>query len=192
MNFTTNKLEKAILSEVLIFIIGIILVFFFFYLPQSIKANSTKQSLDSFRRDIAQIKSIIEGGSSIEESKKILKNKLEILETRFPPREGEIIKRISQVAKDLNIEILSLTPSVKTPLKDSPSVEGKNCYVLPIAIEATGEFVKVIDYLKELTNKLPYFITIEGINLTKSDKDGLLKIRLSLNAYLLLTDTNNG
>ena len=195
MNIQSSKEQKNILIELLIFVICIIIVFFFLYLPRSFKAGSVRDSLDKYSQEIKQIKSAAGEGLGPEETKKILAKKLEVLELKFPSKEEEIIKRISQVADDLNIEVLSISPGGKTALKDFPKIEGKECYVLPIVVEMNCEFIKIVNYINELTDNFPSLLTVEGLTLSQSSTEGLIGVRLSLNSYLLLEENlevNNG
>ncbi len=179
----------------IIIISGVILAFIIFlvfiYLPMRGDMGKIKASLSIAQGQIQEIERIIDKSISLEENIGRLRKRAQELKNKFPDREEASLRVISDSARKLNIELISMTPQPKREcLFDNQAaikVEDKICRFLFIAIEMKCSYKGLVDYLERLEKDSPVFVAIESLDIlnNKVDKDAKLNIRLGLNLYLL-------
>lgn len=107
----------------------------------------------------------------------------------FPDHEEESIGLLTQLAKNNSLEILSLRPEIKksitTQSKTPLDIDGKEFGSIFISIKMKGNYEHLMEYLKNVREKIPSLITIESMRLTQTEEtENNLTITLNLNVYV--------
>lgn len=189
MNIKGSKEQKKIITQSGIFILVVILVFVFAYLPQRKKIIETKEAMAVVEKEIMQIESVAQEGESIEGVVGLFEKKLEVLELMFPYKEEGILKDIQQMAHELGIEIESIQLGNKEKVDWKSKIEGRDCFELPIALTIKCNFRTLIEYLKELVDNFPSLILVNQVSIVQSEnEESKLRINVNLSAYLLIKE----
>ena len=109
---------------------------------------------------------------------------------KFPSREEEALRLVSEFARARGISIISMKSRPKTEFLDvenkSVGMEEKICRILPVSIELTSSYKDLGQYIEILNESLPAYVTIEKLKIRKeSGTASDLRIILELNLYLL-------
>ena len=162
----------------------------FIYAPTLRKVGLLKNELMVAQNQIEQIEAAVGGGPSIAEGIKLLKDRHSKLDMKFPSREEEALRLVSEFARARGISIISMKSRPKTEFLDvenkSVGMEEKICRILPVSIELTSSYKDLGQYIEILNESLPAYVTIEKLKIRKeSGTASDLRIILELNLYLL-------
>jgi len=164
----------------------------FIYAPTLRKVGLLKNELMVAQNQIEQIEAAVGGGPSISitEGIKLLKDRHSKLDMKFPSREEEALRLVSEFARARGISIISMKSRPKTEFLDvenkSVGMEEKICRILPVSIELTSSYKDLGQYIEILNESLPAYVTIEKLKIRKeSGTASDLRIILELNLYLL-------
>lgn len=166
-------------------------VFVFIYLPAARSVSKIKSELGATEAKIAAIESSIDNAGPGGEGIRFLKEKAALLEFKFPRKEEETLKLISDLAQKANVEITSMQPSPKELLLDGAGqkqeIENKVCYKMNVGMALRCSYRELVRYLESFDGGLPALIVINRLEIKKSSI-GLMKLDVSLNfnLYLLL------
>ena len=186
----TTSQKKIILAAALILFVFIIFLVFI-YLPIQRQVRKIKSELDSAQQQIDAISRITSSAKSLEEGIKMLQDKFTKLDAKFPAEEENALKALSQFAKEMNIELVSISPQPKVQLleddKSNISIEGKPCSVVPVSIQMRCVYKDLVAYLQKANDSLPVFATLERLNISKDrlDVSQKLDVQIDINLYLL-------
>jgi hypothetical protein len=188
LNLTDQQKKIAIisLSAALIFLFFLI----FLYLPASGKILGLKKELGQTQQQIRGIEMLLSGAQSRDEAIRILKQKQQYLSNKFPQKEEESLRLIPELARKMNIEVVSMQPQIRSEFLDT---SGKQCnldnrivHYLPVTLELTCFYKDLVKYLLELDLGLPAFTSIESLNIKKEGAlTGKIRTTVDLNLYLL-------
>jgi len=170
--------------------LAILIFFVFVYLPSQRQVTSLKKELEYFNSQISSINSIIDKKKSFQENIFSLQERLKELD-RFPHKEEQTLKIISDIAKESKIDIKNLAPRQKQEFIYAEdlklSIDGKGVIVMPVLLSLRCAYNDLIVFLTKLNKDLPAFISVESLEIERSDRSGQkLAAILELNIYLLL------
>jgi hypothetical protein len=146
--------------------------------------------LSSIEAQLREVEIIFGQAKTVDEGMKSLGERYWELNKKFPQEEEEALKMLSVLARNLNIEIVSVKVDPKIIFLDENSqeveIEGKTCQVAHATIEMRCFYKDLVKYIGTLKKNLPAFINIERLGIVK-DKSGMprLNIILGLNLYFL-------
>jgi len=189
IDLTENQKKIITISSVVLFIF--LLLLFFLFIPASKEISSLKSELIATDQQIQGIEMLLAGSQSRDEAIRLLKQKQQFLSNKFPSKEEESIRLIPEVARKLNITVLSLQPGTQTELLDEAGkpiiIDGKTAYYLPISLELAGYFKDLVRYRLELKTALPAFVSVESLAITKEGQQGgKIEANIDFNLYLLI------
>lgn len=183
--------QKKIIIISLIIISVFLIFWLFIYLPSKNTVQRYKSELISIENQIKEIEVLIGEAKSIDEGIRLLKARSQELNNRFPPGEEDSLKILSNIAKKMNIELISIRPQSKKEFVDADNrkveIEGKTCSTILVSIEMKCYYKDLVKYVQILKESADFaFITFEKLQISK-DKSGTPKLNITLdfNLYLL-------
>jgi hypothetical protein len=134
---------------------------------------------------------LLSGSQSRDEAMRILKARQQYLSNKFPRQEEESLRLIPEIARKMNISIISLQPGERSEFLDGNGnqvvVDGKAASYLPITMEVVCFYKDVVNYLSELKNILPAFISVQNLSVRKDKQlNGKVRSTIGFNLYLLI------
>ena len=162
----------------------------FIYLPMKNDMIKKKIELSGVESQIKQIETIFGKTSTEGESIRFLRERFQGLDNKFPTKEEAALKKLSDFAKKLNVEIISLKPNPKEMLTDENDsqikIEGKTCQRVFLTLNMRCNYEDLVKYIESVKADLPAFVTIEKIKINKSKSERTrLNVVLEINLYLL-------
>ncbi|MDD5408915.1 MAG: hypothetical protein PHC71_02360 [Candidatus Omnitrophica bacterium] len=193
------KLLKIDISESQknIIIMGAAVLFFFLlfwlflYFPSSKEITGLKRELALTQQQIQGIEILLAGSRGRDEAIHLLKERQQYLNSRFPQKEEASLRIISEVARKMNIDVVSLQPGLRAEFLDESGkqvlIDGKAVCYLPITIEVVCFYKDLVSYLTELKNSLPAFVSVASLNVNKDNRfPGKVRANAGFNLYLLI------
>ncbi|MFA7706086.1 MAG: hypothetical protein WCX91_03160 [Candidatus Omnitrophota bacterium] len=186
----TKNQKKIILSSAAgIFVF--LLAWVFFYLPGSKEAASLKDELALTQQQIQGIEALLSGSQNRDEAIRILKSRQQYLSNKFPSQEEDSIKLIPEIARKMNIGVISLQPGSRSEFLDENGkqviIDGKVASFLPITMEVVCFYKDMVSYLLELKSVLPAFVSVQNLNVKKDNRFiGKVRSTIGFNLYLLI------
>jgi len=189
IDITENQKKIVIFSAIGLFIFTLLWVFV--YYPSSKEITNLTCELASTERQIQGIERFLVGSKSQDEAIRLLKQRQQYLNNKFPQKEEESLRLISEVAHNMNIEVVILEPQARMELMDTVgkqvTIEGKVVSFLPINLEIICFYRELIKYVQELKVKLPAFISVNSFSIKKEDQlNGKIRVNLNFDLYLLI------
>ncbi len=179
----------------IILILGIVaavflLFCFFIYYPAKNTVSRIKQELSGIENQIQGIELIISNAKTMGEGIKLLEQRYQQLNSKFPQKEEESLRALSDLAPVSNIDIISIRPETKAVFiganNQKVEIDGKVCQKVFVSIEMNGAYQDLVKYLENLKKSLPVFIGIERLKISKGAKETpKLDIALDISFYLL-------
>lgn len=163
---------------------------FFLYLPSKNSLIKAKSELINVENQIREIEAVNGNDRTLDVTINLLRKKYQELNKRFPEKEEDGLRIISDSARRLNIEVLSLKPQPKIAFLGADNkaitIEGKNCRRLLVLIEMDCGYKDLVKYIADLKGTLPVFVTIEKLRINKADPLGIkLNVLMEMDLYLL-------
>jgi len=182
--------EKRIINLAIVLVLVSFVSWLFIYIPTTRAARRLKSQLSSVESQIQAIKGMMDKTPKIGEGIKLLEQRSQQLESKFPREKEESVKLLSDLALKLGIDITSVRLQDKTPFFDENNqkviVGGKACQKLPVAIEMRCDYKSLVDYLQALIEQVPAYISIEKLKINKESTDSpKLSITIELNLFIL-------
>jgi len=188
INITKDQKRIIIISSAGLFVFLFLWVLLYF--PSLKKIKSLKSQFISTQQQIQAIEKLLAGPKGRDEALVLLRERQQYLNTKFPQKEEEALRFIPELARKLNIEVISLYPGLKTEFLESGSrvlIDGKMLNYMPITMEVRCYYKDLVKYLSDLEESLPAFITVVSLNLQKENQViGKIRANLELNLYLLI------
>ncbi len=177
---------------ILAILLGVVffLVWIFIVIPRQITLSRMKEELKSIQNQILEIESIVPKDAKIDQVIRAFDEEKQRLVSKFPNRDEEGIKMLSDYARKFNIEIVSLRSQTKVLFFDRDQkkveIEGKNCYQVLVSIELKSQFKNLVQYLQDLKKTFPRYITLEKVKINKDfSSPNSLYVTVDLYLYLL-------
>ncbi|MEI6831813.1 MAG: hypothetical protein WCK61_03805 [Candidatus Omnitrophota bacterium] len=188
IDVTDNQKKIIIISLSVLFIFFLFWVFLF--LPASKQITILKNELISVEQQIQGIEVLIAGSQSRDEAIRLLKQRQQYLSNKFPQKEEESLRLIPEIARKMNINVISLQPGSRTELLDDAGkqivIENKIANYLPITLEVSCYFKDLVRYALELKTALPAFTSINSLDISKEDRlTGKIRVNIEFNLYIL-------
>lgn len=189
INLTKNQ-KKIIVFGGAGFLVFLAL-WLFLYLPSIAKIRNLKKELLLAEAQIQDIEKFLSGARDRGEAIQLLKQREQYLSMRFPQKEEEGLRILSELARKNNIEVISLEPGSKTEFLDESGkqliIEGKIANYLPMTMEISCFYKDLLKYLSDLKADLPLFASVTDLNVKKdSQLAGRIRASVSFNLYLLI------
>ena len=170
----------------------VIFLFFWFilYRPARERVVRLKTEWLNTESKIQEFDAVTRGFGSQKEGLRQLNEKSQLMIRKFSSDEEDSIKLISDYAKKMNIEILSLEPTPKADYLDEGGkqvvVDSKVCVKVSISEEIRGSYQDLVQYIDGVEHSLPALLTVEFVKINKEDAaTGKLRANLGLDIYLL-------
>jgi len=161
----------------------------FIYLPEHNKLDQIKEQLTAVEYQIRQVQGAADTNKAIEEKIKALQARYQFVESKFPSREYEALRLLSDFARKVNIDILSIRSEPKAMLLDEDQqkieADGKVCQKLPVSVELKCRYQDLLIYMAMLKESLPSYVMVEGLRVRK-DETGASKLNITLDLILYL------
>lgn len=188
IDLTVNQ-KKIIMMGAVVFLVFLTFLILL-YLPASREISNLKQELIATEQQTQGIEMLLAGSQSRDEAIRLLKEKQQYLSNKFPQKEEESLRLISEIARKMNIDVASLKPGPKAELLDESGrqivLEGKIANYLPISLELSCYYKDLIKYLTELKIAMPAFISVYSLRIRKADRSaGKIQVNVEFNLYLL-------
>ena len=173
-----------------VIIAGFVVLGFLVYSPIKGKVSGLRGDLTNIDSQIKQIETTVDPHRTVEEERKILEERCAKLNSKFPAKEEESLRMLSDFARKMNISVLSTRSQPKTSFLDADKqkveISGKICQKILVTMEMKGSYKDFLKYLETLKESLPAYLTIERLRMSK-DSSGMpvLNINLDINLYLL-------
>jgi Tfp pilus assembly protein PilO len=182
--------QKKIIVTSLIVILVFLILWLFIYLPNQNSISRIKSEVLNLENQIKGIEEIMGKTRTIEGSIKLLKQRYQELNNKFPPKEEEGLRMLSDFAKRLNIELISIKPQPNVVFIDKNNkkieIEGKTCHVVSVSMEVRCFYKDLVKYIETLNKALPAFAIIKRLRINRDKPEtSRLNIKLDLNLYLL-------
>jgi len=189
IDITQNQKNIIVTSVAGVFVF--LLLWVFVYLPSSTKISSLRKELVLTQQQIQGIEMLLSGSQSRDEAMRILKARQQYLSNKFPRQEEESLRLIPEIARKMNISIISLQPGERSEFLDGNGnqvvVDGKAASYLPITMEVVCFYKDMVNYLSELKNILPAFISVQNLSVRKDKQlNGKVRSTIGFNLYLLI------
>lgn len=152
--------------------------------------NQLRSELTATENQIRQIEAGADKGLSLRERGRSFDTNAQPIDSQFPQQKEESLRLLSEFARKLNIEIVSLrsqpTAACLDIDKKKIAIEGMGCQRLSVSVELRGSYKDLLKYIETLKESLPAYFTAEKLRMAK-DISGAsrLNITLELNLYLL-------
>ena len=157
------------------------------YTPRVQELHSLKINFNDSQTQIQTIEDTIARGKSLNEGVRRLKELSQTLETKFPQREEEGLRLISDLARSNHVEILSLKIQPKNIMLDSEQkeikIQGRSSQTVLVVLEMKGNFKDLVRYLDVLKDKVPNYLTVEQLKISKETAEATI-LNISLEIYL--------
>jgi len=185
----TDSQRKIIIISLSVLVIFLLLCVLLF-LPASKEIEILKNELISTDQQIQGIEILIAGSQSRDEAIRLLKEKQQYLSNKFPKKEEESLRLIPEIARKMNIDVISMQPGSRSELLDETGkqivIENKVANYLPITLEVSCYFKDLVKYALELKAILPAFTNVNSLRIRKENQlTGKIRANIEFNLYLL-------
>jgi hypothetical protein len=161
-------------------ILAFLIFWIFIYLPSQNEVRRLQTQLMELDSQTRGIEMIIDKARTIDEGLNALKEEYGRL-NKFSSQAEESLRLVSEYARKLNIEMLSIKSQPKILASDIGS-----CLSILVSVEAKSSYKTLLRYLQIIKNNLPTFTTIERLKIDKDNsKSKNLNVILDLKLYLL-------
>lgn len=154
---------------------------FLIYLPNQKSALKIKSELYALEEQVKIIEEILSKTKTIESSRKLLEARFQRLTNKFSSKEAEALKMLSELARRVNIEVISVKPQPKKPFLDEDNrkieIAGKSVQVIHVYMEMKCFYKDLARYL-ELLNENP--LALEMIKRLKITREKPTTRRLNI------------
>jgi len=173
-------------------VVGVFLIFWiFFYGPSRGRANRLKSRLLIAKGEIQDIEAMVDKDRPVSESINLLRKRQEELENKFPEKEEQSLRGLSDLARRFDIEVISISPQQKKIFLDKDSdqvkVSGKTCQRVYVGMKIRCSYEGLVRFIEALKEDLPAFVTVEHLEIQKyaAGSRKRLNVVLELNLFLL-------
>ncbi len=186
-----TQTQKKIIIATTVVVIAFIVFWLFIYAPAKRRMVGLKAQLQAKEQEVKDIQMMAAQGGTLEESITLLNKRFVNLEDKFPAKEEEALRKISDFARQLRIDIISIQPESKHPVsfkQEGPlGIDQRVCQSIFIAIDLRCSYGELVRYIELLRQELPALITVEKLAITRerARESRRLKVDLGFNLYLL-------
>lgn len=193
MNMKITQKQKKIFMTAAIIGAVYLLFIIFVHIPMIHKLAVLKSDYDRTISEINQIKAMVGGDKSLENTINKLNQQLEKLNTMFPSTEEGILNILSDTAAKFKINVISMNPEKKHIVEEigKTPVAIKECKVqeMEVSMVLKADYKTVNDFVRTIRQDFPVYIKFDYIKMDKvQESDGrhpILNIDLKMHAYLV-------
>jgi len=161
------------------------------YGPRTQELQRLKIHFRDMQNQIQDTEKTVAKGESLNEGVQRLKELASVLESKFPTKEEEGLRLISDLARSHHLEIGSLKVQPKEILLDSQNNEvkilGKSAHKVLVSMDMKGKYEDLVKYVEGLKKTIVGYFTIERLKINKETVEAtILNISLELYLYLLI------
>lgn len=188
IDLSSNQKKIMIISLSVLFVF--LLFWVFLFLPANSQIARLKNELISTEKQIQGIEILLMGSQSRDEAIRSLEQKHQYLSNKFPQHEEESLRLIPELARKMNIEVISMQPGSRAELLDAAGkqivIDGKVAKYLPITLQVSCYFKDLVKYALELKEALPAFVSLNSLEINKEGQpSGKIQATIEFNLYLL-------
>ncbi len=171
-------------------IIGAFVVFYFFIQsPRQSRLRQLQVEFYGAQAQIEQIEKVVAQGHALEEGIRLFQQNRKYIDAKFPAKEEEGLKGLSDIARSFAMEVFSLKSSPKMPFlsqsQEKVEIDGKTCYRVYVSMEMKGNYAQLIQYIMSLKESLPAYISVEKLRVIR-DSAGSNKLSIFIDFHLYL------
>jgi hypothetical protein len=149
-----------------------------------------KAELSAAEGSIEEIESLTKKAKTMGEGIRLLEEKELRLVHKFPSKEEDALKMLSDFAQKSGINLVSIMPQSKEIFLDEGGkkihIDDKVCQRLAVSLEARCSYKALVKYIEMLDESLPSYCVIEKLNIRKEGADTApLNVILDMKLYLL-------
>lgn len=185
--FREYQKTAALAAGMILFLLGLLI---FIDWPRQRELSRLRMEFQNVQANIQMTEQIISQGRSMDEEITALLVRSRWIEGKFPSGEEGSLGRLSELARQNNVEIVSMRFEPKRPLLTAEhsqiEVGGKVCQSVLVSLELKSNFKNFVAYLEALKEFLPAYLTVERMEIRKgSVPEKILNVSLKVNLYLL-------
>jgi len=181
--------QKKIILEVVVALAAFLLFLLFAYLPSRKTVKTMTSELEDAERQIQQIEAMLGSARSMDEGIQLLNKRFQQLDSKFSSGEEDSVRLLSEMARKLNVELISIKPQPKAVFLDENNqaitIRGKPCQRMLISLDMRCSYKDLVRYLRYLRDSYPMLVGIERLRIAK-DQSGALKLNASFDTELYL------
>ncbi len=171
-------------------VLAFLMLWGFLYLPSIKVVKELKSELNGIQDQIRQIEGKVTGDGKTKQGIRELELRAQWVNSKFPEKEEKALRMLSDLAKEFKIDVLSIRSQPKVDFLDEDAqkveIEGRVCQKFLVSIEIKAIYGDLVEYVDNLKESLPAYITIERMRIRKETSGARqLSITLDLNLYLL-------
>jgi hypothetical protein len=189
MNHHFSKIKNIVLFKGLAVVLAVLSGGIFVYAVNNSALRTVKREFFVLNTQIKEITSTMEAFDGMEKGIIALKEKSVRLHEKFPDQAQDSLAALSNFARRLNIDVVSMEPAGKSDFLYNGKqllVDGRICQVVRVNLNLKCGFRQLVRYLEGLNNAVPAFICTEKILLRKEGEIlPRLNVELNLDLYLL-------
>lgn len=153
----------------------------FFYRPNRSELKKMEAQVAGLEREIKMAEFILKEDLPPGDEIRYLSQRLASLENKFPSREGEGLKRISDLAAESGIELISMRPGPREPVVGRESLES-----ISVSYQLRASFFDLVNYLEDLREELPVLVVIDFLDIREIGSSSE-KLNINMGVRLFLT-----
>jgi len=182
--------QKKIIIATLVGVAAFSIFWYFIYSPSQRALLKIKPEVYTLESQVRGIERVLSQTKTVEASTKLLKDRFQELNTKIFQKEARGIGMLSDLAKRLNIEVVSVKQQEKTALMDENNEKiefsGKVLQSVGVSMEMRCFYKDLVKYLETLQKTLPGFTTVEKLRISRVfPKNPRLNVALDINLYTL-------
>jgi len=187
-----NFLQKKVVTIAAVFSAAFLVFLSIMYIPGRNKINALKVELAEVHSKIRKIESLIDEGVSINEGVAAMSQRYQELSRKFPQKEEESLVVLSNVAKELGVEVVSIRAQPKMVYLDKDSqeieIDDSICHKVSVTMQLKGRYKDIVRYLEKVKSDMSAFSTIDSMSIVKyAIGEATLNIKADFTIYLLIS-----
>ncbi len=184
--------QKKIGISIAVLVLVLLCAWLFLYRPTASKLKELKTRFHDIEAAIRQIESIASRGKDLKDSIMDLEETRSRLKQKFPAKEEESLRILSQLARDNDIEVIRFKPQSKKLFRSAGDrqgdavIEGKTCRQLSVVLELRSTYHDLLHYIDALKSSGAAFFVVRKMELRKNYTDSrLLSVGCTIDFYYL-------
>ena len=182
--------QKKIIIVTLVGVTAFLIFWYFIYSPIRASLLKIRPEVYSLESQVRAVEKILKSAKTARVGVKLLKDRFQELNTKLFAKEEKSLILLSDFAKRLNIEIVSIKQQPKIALVDESGEKidysGRVLQIVPVSVEMKCFYKDLVKYLEMLRNSLPSFVTVEKLKINRvAPKSPRLNVVLEVNLYTL-------
>jgi type IV pilus assembly protein PilO len=166
-----DRKTQQVLIVIAVSVLGAALYIYFVFVPQIMRVTSLIGRLGKMKTELSSAKSTITGMDELKKKMKEYNEKVELYEKKLPEEQEipSLLENLSGMAKDANITITSIMPSLQSSKADGAHKQGNIYKEIPIVITAKSGYHELGYFLSKLENADRFMKVVDiGIKANKA------------------------